>query len=124
MGSAMAQNIAKAGHTVRAWNRSAGEPIDHVARVGAVEDVFDADVIVTMLPDDAAIREVILDAGLLDQARGGAVHLVCSTISVAFAEELATRHGEKGVRYVAAPVLGRPDGRRQGRAQRPRGWRP
>jgi 3-hydroxyisobutyrate dehydrogenase-like beta-hydroxyacid dehydrogenase len=109
MGSAMAKNIAKAGHTVRAWNRSPGEPIDTVTRVGSVEEAFDADVIVTMLPDDAAIREVILDPGLLDKARDGAVHMVCSTISVAFAEELTTRHGDKGVGYVAAPVLGRPD---------------
>ena len=109
MGSAMAKNIAKAGHTVRAWNRSAGEPLDKVIRVGTVEEAFDVDVIVTMLPDDAAIKAVILDAELLSKARAGAVHMVCSTISVAFAEELTTRHSAVGVRYVAAPVLGRPD---------------
>jgi 3-hydroxyisobutyrate dehydrogenase-like beta-hydroxyacid dehydrogenase len=32
MGSAMARNIARAGHSVRAWNRSAGEPIEWVRR--------------------------------------------------------------------------------------------
>ena len=109
MGSAMALNIAKAGHSVRAWNRSKGEPIDGVKRVDSVDDAFDADVILTMLPDDAAIQEVILDAGALAKARKGAVHVVCSTISVAFAEALADRHVSEGVLYVAAPVLGRPD---------------
>jgi len=109
MGSAMASNIAKAGHTVRAWNRSQGESIDGVSRLSSPQEAFDSDVIVTMLPDDAAIREVILDAGLLEKARQGAVHLVCSTISVAFAEELETRHADTTVLYVAAPVLGRPD---------------
>ena len=108
MGSAMAKNIAAAGHPVRAWNRSEGEPIDGVTRV-EIENAVDADVIVTMLPDDASIREVILDTGLLDKARAGAVHVVCSTISVAFAEELARRHVGKPIAYVAAPVLGRPD---------------
>jgi 3-hydroxyisobutyrate dehydrogenase-like beta-hydroxyacid dehydrogenase len=109
MGSAMALNIAKAGHTVRAWNRSAGDSIENVSRVASPAQAFDADVIITMLPDDATIRAVILDAGLLGKAREGAAHVVCSTISIAFAEEMATRHAETGVRYVAAPVLGRPD---------------
>jgi len=109
MGSAMARNVAKAGHTVRAWNRSAGQPIDQVTRVETVQEAFDADVIMTMLPDDAAIRDVILDSGILTKARDGAVHVVCSTISVAFAEELTMRHAQEGLGYIAAPVLGRPD---------------
>ena len=109
MGSAMARNVAKAGHTVRAWNRSAGEPIDQVTRVETIQEAFDADVIMTMLPDDAAIRNVILDPGILTTARNGAVHVVCSTISIAFAEELTMRHEKEGLGYIAAPVLGRPD---------------
>ena len=109
MGSAMAANIAKAGHAVRAWNRSAGEPVETVTRVATAAAAFDADVVLTMLPDDATIRAVILDAGLLSKTRHGAVHVVCSTISIAFAEELTARHADMGVRYVSAPVLGRPD---------------
>ena len=109
MGSAMAANIAEAGHAVRAWNRSAGEPIAQVTRVASAAEAFDADVVITMLPDDATIREVVLDAGLLSRAREGQAHVVCSTISIAFAEELTQRHAEEGVRYVSAPVLGRPD---------------
>jgi len=109
MGSAMAKTIAEAGHAVRAWNRSPGASIDRVTRVASPAAAFDADVVLTMLPDDPSIREVILDPGVLRTARKGAAHVVCSTISVAFAEELNTRHAEAGVLYVAAPVLGRPD---------------
>jgi 3-hydroxyisobutyrate dehydrogenase-like beta-hydroxyacid dehydrogenase len=109
MGSAMAKNIARAGHTVRAWNRSEGEPIEGVERVASPGAAFDADVVMTMLPDDLTIRSVILDAGLLDKMRGGGVHVVCSTISVSFAEALAEAHAQAGASYVAAPVLGRPD---------------
>jgi 3-hydroxyisobutyrate dehydrogenase-like beta-hydroxyacid dehydrogenase len=62
-----------------------------------------------MLSDDAALRAVVLDGGLLEDARKGTVHIGCSTISVAFAEELAERHEEAGIGYISAPVFGRPD---------------
>ena len=42
-------------------------------------------------------------------AKPGLVHVVTSTISVAFANELAAAHAAAGVGYVSAPVLGRPD---------------
>ncbi len=93
MGSAMARNLAKAGHTVRAWNRAGNPGIDGVE----------------MVSDDPAIREVLLVPGVLERARAGVVHVVTSTISVAFAGELAAAHAAAGVGYVSAPVLGRPD---------------
>ena len=62
-----------------------------------------------MLSDDHAIREVILDAGLLASARPGLTHVVTSTISVAFARELELLHEEADLGYVSAPVLGRPN---------------
>jgi 3-hydroxyisobutyrate dehydrogenase-like beta-hydroxyacid dehydrogenase len=62
-----------------------------------------------MLSDDAAVRAVVLDGGLLKDAPKGLVHVGCSTISIAFAEELTTKHAEAGIGYVSAPVFGRPD---------------
>lgn len=108
MGSPMARNLVAAGHRVRAWNRS-GASIEGVAMLGTPSEAFDADATMTMLSDDAAIRSVILDAGLLASARPGLVHVVSSTISVAFARELAFAHDQAGVGFVSAPVLGRPD---------------
>lgn len=111
MGTAMARNLAKAGHDVRAWNRSAVAPetIPGVTPIGKPDEAFQAELVFTMLPDDAAIREAILSHDLLRNARAGLVHVVSSTISVAFADELAARHDEAGLGYVSAPVLGRPD---------------
>jgi len=108
MGIAMARNLAKAGHTVRAWNRS---PVDAagLALVKTAREAFRADVVFTMLSDDAALRAVVLDGGLLEGAPKGAVHVGCSTISIAFAEELTKRHAEAGIGYVSAPVFGPPD---------------
>jgi 3-hydroxyisobutyrate dehydrogenase-like beta-hydroxyacid dehydrogenase len=108
MGIAMARNLAKAGHTVRAWNRSAVD-VSGLTLVKTAHEAFQADVVFTMLSDDAALRAVVLDGGLLKDARKGMVHVGCSTISVAFAEELTKRHAEAGIGYVSAPVFGRPD---------------
>ncbi|MBO1114755.1 NAD(P)-dependent oxidoreductase [Bordetella petrii] len=108
MGRAMAANLVAAGHSVICWNRSGGQ-VDGVTMVAAPADAFAADAVLTMLSDDAAIRGALLDAGVLKQARPGVVHVVSSTISVAFSRELAEHHRQAGVAYVAAPVLGRPD---------------
>ena len=109
MGSAMARNLVKAGHTVRAWNRSGGRTVDGMAMVPSPQDAFQSEVVFTMLSDDPAIREVLLDPGVLGTAREGVVHVVTATISVDFADELAARHRDAGVGYVSAPVFGRPD---------------
>jgi 3-hydroxyisobutyrate dehydrogenase-like beta-hydroxyacid dehydrogenase len=109
MGSAMARNLVEAGHVVRAWNRSGNPGVDGLEMVGDVGDTLKGDATFTMLSDDMAIREVVLDTGILSQAHPGLVHVITSTISVAFADELSAAHAEAEVAYVAAPVLGRPN---------------
>ena len=108
MGTAIARNLAVAGHEVVAWNRSGGQ-VEGVRMAAVPEEALDADVLMTMLSDDDAIRTVVLDSDLLTRARPGLVHVVQSTISVAFAHELVAAHTHAGVTYVSAPVLGRPD---------------
>lgn len=108
MGSAMARNLVRAGHTVKAWNRSGGA-IEGVTMVASPVDALQGDAAFTMLSDDNAIRATLLAPGALEHARKGLVHVVTSTISVAFARELVARHAAAGIGYVSAPVLGRPD---------------
>jgi 3-hydroxyisobutyrate dehydrogenase-like beta-hydroxyacid dehydrogenase len=118
MGQAMVANLLKAGHTVRVWNRSRGA-VDAAVALGAkavdgVAEAFAGDAVMSMLADDAAVRAVVLDQGVLDQgvlaqAPSGLVHVNMATISVQLAQELAARHREHGIAYVAAPVFGRPD---------------
>ncbi|WP_233851633.1 NAD(P)-dependent oxidoreductase [Paraburkholderia sp. HD33-4] len=112
MGAAMVANILKAGHQVRVWNRSP-EKAQPLAGLGAQivatpAEAFAGDAVFSMLADDAALREVIT-ASLLEHAPRGLIHANMATISVTLAEELATAHASRGVHYVAAPVLGRPD---------------
>ena len=109
MGTAMARNLISAGHSVHAWNRSGNRGLQDVEIVPHVADALQAEVAFTMLSDDPAIREVLLDSGALTQARPSLVHAVTSTFSVAFAQELTAFHEKAGLGYVSAPVLGRPD---------------
>jgi 3-hydroxyisobutyrate dehydrogenase-like beta-hydroxyacid dehydrogenase len=108
MGRAMALNLARAGHGVKAWNRSGGS-VEGVERVASPVDAFQGDAVFTMLSDDDAIRSTLIASGVLEKARRGLVHVVTSTISVAFARELVAAHDAAGIGYVSAPVLGRPD---------------
>lgn len=112
MGKPMAANLVKAGYAVRVWNRSP-EPVSAVAAIGARaaanprEACADADIIISMLSDDDATRAVIIDDGVLDAMKPGAIHINMATVSVACALDLERCHLERKVRYVAAPVLGR-----------------
>ena len=111
MGAHIAENLVKAGHHVRVWNRSRG-PVDALARLGAqpvstARDAFRGDAVISMLADDDAVRAVI--DPLLDGAPKGLVHVNLATISVQLARELAARHRAHGLAFVAAPVFGRPE---------------
>lgn len=108
MGTVMARNLVASGHDVFAWKRSGGQ-MEGVTMVDTSAALFDADAVITMLPDDAAIRSVVLDERLLQVAKPGLVHIVISTISVAFAHELDAVRKAAGVDFVSAPVLGRPE---------------
>ncbi|CAG9243986.1 NAD(P)-dependent oxidoreductase [Paraburkholderia caribensis] len=108
MGRAMARNLAAAGHDVKAWNRSGGY-VEGVTMVASPVDAFQGDVALTMLSDDEAIRTTLIAPDVLAHAKPGLVHVVASTISVAFARELVALHDAAGIGFVSAPVLGRPD---------------
>jgi 3-hydroxyisobutyrate dehydrogenase-like beta-hydroxyacid dehydrogenase len=113
MGSAMASNLLAAGHALTVWNRSAAAAESLASRGAKVAKTADRaaqdEVLCSMLANDQAVREVILDSGLLDAMDRGAVHVNHATISAALAQELAVEHEKRGLEYVAAPVFGRPD---------------
>lgn len=114
MGAGMAANLIKGGHTLTVWNRSAeaGKPLAELGATvaaKAADTANGAEVLHSMLANDAAVREVILDGGVLDALPKGAVHVNHATISVALARELIDAHEKRGLGYVAAPVFGRPE---------------
>jgi 3-hydroxyisobutyrate dehydrogenase-like beta-hydroxyacid dehydrogenase len=114
MGSGMASSLLKAGHDVIVYNRTPARA-DELVKKGAIaasriSDACDADAVITMLANDAALESVVDGAeGLLANLRKGRVHVSSSTISVTLSERLTTDHATAGQRFVAAPVFGRPD---------------
>jgi 3-hydroxyisobutyrate dehydrogenase-like beta-hydroxyacid dehydrogenase len=112
MGAAMVRNLLAKGISVTVWNRSRAI-VDELAAEGAtpaatVDEAFAADIVLSMLAHDQAMREVLLDSGALSRARKGLVHVNLATISTALAAELSVLHAELGLGYVASPVFGRP----------------
>ena len=121
MGEPMAKHLIAAGHELRVWNRTEGKT-GPLLREGAIaaatpaEAELGADAVVTMLFDDQANEEVIFGPnGLMDAMSPGALHISCSTISVALSERLTAEHARRGHEFVAAPVFGRPEIAEQGR---------
>ena len=121
MGTPMALRLIAAGHELSVWNRSEArtKPLIREGAIAAAtpaEAELGADAVITMLFDDAAHEEVLFGAnGLVDALSPGALHISCSTISVALSERLTAEHAKRGQRYVAAPVFGRPSVAEQGR---------
>jgi 3-hydroxyisobutyrate dehydrogenase-like beta-hydroxyacid dehydrogenase len=122
MGTAMAANLAAAGRRVVAHARHR-ERLPELKALGLtsttnISDLFDCEFIVTMLPNDDSLREVVFGrnpSGLDGLALGmapGAVHISMSTISTSGASELAAEHARNCQGYVAAPVFGNPDAAR------------
>jgi 3-hydroxyisobutyrate dehydrogenase-like beta-hydroxyacid dehydrogenase len=114
MGQGMARRLLGAGHdlcvfdVVAAATAPFAEAGARVAR--SVRDLAGSEVVVSMLVEDAIIREVALGAGGLCESLGkGAIHVVMGTHGVAMVRELEARHAAAGQTLVAAPVLGRPD---------------
>jgi 3-hydroxyisobutyrate dehydrogenase-like beta-hydroxyacid dehydrogenase len=121
MGTPMALRLIAAGHELSVWNRSEGrtKPLLHEGAIAAAtpaEAELGADAVITMLFDDAAYEEVLFGAnGLFDALSTGALHISCSTISVALSERLAVEYAYRGIDFVGAPVFGRPSVAEEGR---------
>ena len=117
MGTAMAENLASSGRRVAAYVR---RPDQMGSLIGLglrptleFASLFDCEIVISMLPDDAAVLDVVLGReeaeGLASGLKDGAIHLSMSTISTATASRLAAEHARYAQSYVAAPVFGNPD---------------
>lgn len=113
MGQAMAARVLEAGHELTVYNRSSDKADALVARGAKRADspagAASAELVVTMLADDAALQDVLGRGGALAAMTASTVHVSMSTISHALALTLTAVHAERGVGLVGAPVFGRPD---------------
>ena len=109
MGSGMARSLLRAGHEVRAWNRTrdkAAPLAEDGATVvdSAAEAVTGADAVLTMLFDADAVAATLADA--LPAFGSDTVWVQTSTVGIDGTDRLAAQAHEAGVAFLDAPVVG------------------
>src|SRR5439155_2001423 len=109
MGLPMARHLLQAGYQLTVYNRTRAradelKQFHPVVADSPVTAGRDAEVLVTMVADDAALEDAMLGPhGALAALPRGAIHVSMSTISPALSRRLAERHQAAGQTYVAAP---------------------
>lgn len=120
MGSAIARNLMKAGHTLIVHNRSRAI-VDQLASEGATpatsprEVAQQSDFVFTNLPDSPDVEQVVLgENGVIEGAHAGLIVIDNSTIKPETARIIAGELAQVGVLALDAPVSGGDIGARAG----------
>jgi len=113
MGSRMAANLARAGHPVAVFNRTAEKAEawveEHGGRVASSprDAAEGAAAVITMVVDGAQVEDVLLgDEGAVHGATPGTLFVDCSTIAPVDAERIGAALDARGMAFVDAPVSG------------------
>jgi 3-hydroxyisobutyrate dehydrogenase-like beta-hydroxyacid dehydrogenase len=112
MGSPMGANLLKAGFPLMVWNRTrsrADSLVTQGAKLAARprEVALQADVLITMVSDPAALEEVLWGQdGAMDALRRGSLYIDSSTVSPDLARRVAKACADRGVDFLDAPVTG------------------
>ena len=113
MGHPMAGHLARAGHRVTVYNRTATKAADWVQTYGGAhaatprEASRDADIVFTCVGNDADLRSVVLGPdGAFAGMKPGAIVVDHTTASADVARELHAAAKARGLHFVDAPVSG------------------
>jgi len=113
MGHPMAGHLARAGHQVTVYNRTAAKAEAWAREYGGAhaptpaQAAAGADFVFACVGNDDDLRSVVLgDSGALAGMKPGAVFVDHTTASAAVARELAAVAAAKGMAFVDAPVSG------------------
>ena len=113
MGYPMAGYLAKTGHEVTVYNRSAGKAADWVKAYGGSsaatprEAAQGAEFVMSCVGNDDDLRSVCLgDDGAFAGMDAGSVFVDHTTVSAAVTRELHAQAGTTGIAFVDAPISG------------------
>lgn len=113
MGRGMASRLMDSGYPLVVWNRTRAATDAFAARGAVVarspDETLAADVVITMLADDASVEAVWITSGLLQKLPATAIHLNMASVSLRLGQRLDALHRGHGTQYVSAPVFGRPE---------------
>ncbi|QNP50099.1 NAD(P)-dependent oxidoreductase [Diaphorobacter aerolatus] len=121
MGYPMAGHLAKAGHQVSVFNRTAAKAQAWTAEFGGSfgatpnEAVKDADIVFCCVGNDDDLRSVVLGAdGAFAGMKNGAIFADHTTASAQVARELHALAAKQGLAFIDAPVSGGQAGAQNG----------
>jgi len=113
MGYPMAGHMAKGGHDVTVYNRTAAKAEKWVAEHGGAMAttpggaVEDADVVCACVGNDDDLRSVVYgDDGILANMKSGAIFIDHTTASADVAREVGKKAAELGIQFLDGPVSG------------------
>ena len=113
MGYPMAGHLAKAGHEVTVYNRTATKAAQWIAEYGGnsaatpAEAASNAEIVFTCVGNDNDLREVVIgENGVFKVMAGRAILVDHTTASAEVARELDAVAAEKGLGFLDAPVSG------------------
>ena len=120
MGRPMSLNLVKAGYAVTVWNRTPSRA-DEVVAAGAKlaasprEVASASDFLITIVSDPPALEEVLWGTnGAMQTLKRGSIYIDSSTVSPALARKISAACGQRGVRFLDAPVTGGDWGAKKG----------
>ena len=112
MGSRMAANLQKCGHSLIVHNRTREKAKPLLAR-GATwaespaQAVADAEIVFTMLAHPDAVKEAAWgEKGFLPHLSRNRLWVDCSTVNPSFSREMAEQANALDIRFLGAPVTG------------------
>lgn len=120
MGLPMAKRLISAGHDLAVFvhkNRAPAEELEKLGGKivsGVAELVADAEVIVSIIPDDAQLEALFLSPEVLNALRPGTLVIEMTTATPAVMQKIAGVLEEKGARVLDAPVSGGVKGASEG----------
>jgi 3-hydroxyisobutyrate dehydrogenase-like beta-hydroxyacid dehydrogenase len=121
MGGPMAGHLAKAGHAMTVYNRTAAKAQAWAAKHGGrcattpAAAAEGAEVVIACVGNDNDVREVTLGGdGAFRGMRRGAIFVDHTTTSATVAEEIAAAARGRGLHFLDAPVSGGQSGAEQG----------
>ncbi len=115
MGSRMAANLQKQGHSLVVHNRTKAKAEPLIANGAVWADTLgqlanQVDVLFTMLSTPEVIVHVALGQdSFLDHLKPGTLWVDCSTVNPSFSRQMATESQKRGIRFLDAPVVGTKD---------------
>lgn len=116
MGKPMAQNLVKAGHEVKVWNRTPGKIVGGAHGAATPKEAAkDAEIVWLCVSDTNAVEQVLFGKdGVIDSLKPGAIVVDSSTILPSASLKFAERLRAKGGDFVDAPVTGSKTGAESG----------